>query len=75
MFNRRACVAQWIARLPPKEKVVGSNPTSGVRFDCFKSFEIIYSNKGGCSSNGRAPASHAGGTGIDTLLLHLLFQC
>ena len=22
-------VAQWIARLPPKEKVVGSNPTSG----------------------------------------------
>jgi hypothetical protein len=25
----------------------------------------------GCSSNGRAPALHAGGTGIDTLLLHL----
>ena len=24
----------------------------------------------GCSSNGRAPALHAGGTGIDTLLLH-----
>jgi hypothetical protein len=32
MFNTRACVAQWIARLPPKEKVVGSNPTSGVHF-------------------------------------------
>ena len=25
-----ACVAQWIARLPPKEKVAGSNPASGV---------------------------------------------
>jgi hypothetical protein len=25
----------------------------------------------GCSSNGRAPALHAGGTGIDTLLLHI----
>ena len=25
-------VAQWIARLPPKQKVVGSNPTSGVTF-------------------------------------------
>ena len=24
-----ACVAQWIARLPPKEKVAGSNPASG----------------------------------------------
>jgi hypothetical protein len=27
----------------------------------------------GCSSNGRAPALHAGGTGIDTLLLHTFF--
>ena len=25
-------VAQWIARLPPKEKVVGSNPTSDSSF-------------------------------------------
>ena len=25
-------VAQWIARLPPKEKVVGSNPTSDGSF-------------------------------------------
>jgi hypothetical protein len=23
-----ACVAQWIARLPPKQKVAGSNPIS-----------------------------------------------
>ena len=23
------CVAQWIARLRPRQKVVGSNPTSG----------------------------------------------
>ena len=30
----------------------------------------------GCSSNGRAPALHAGGTGIDTLLLHTsVFFC
>ena len=28
----------------------------------------------GCSSNGRAPALHAGGTGIDTLLLHLFLR-
>jgi hypothetical protein len=27
----------------------------------------------GCSSHGRAPALHAGGTGIDTLLLHVFF--
>ena len=27
----------------------------------------------GCSSNGRARALHARGTGIDTLLLHILF--
>ena len=27
----------------------------------------------GCSSNGRAPALHAGGTGIDTLLLQISF--
>ena len=27
-----ACVAQWIARPPPKGKVVGSNPTSGAFF-------------------------------------------
>jgi hypothetical protein len=27
----------------------------------------------GCSSNGRAPALHAGGTGINTLLLHLFW--
>ena len=26
----RARVAQWIARLPPKQKVAGSNPASGV---------------------------------------------
>jgi hypothetical protein len=26
-----ACEAQWIARFPPKEKVVGSNPASGFR--------------------------------------------
>ena len=25
-------VAQWIARLPPKQKVVGSNPTSDVQY-------------------------------------------
>ena len=30
-------------------------------------------NRRGCSSNGRAPALHAGGTGIDTLLLHTFF--
>ena len=30
-------------------------------------------NRWGCSSNGRAPALHAGGTGIDTLLLHTFF--
>ena len=31
---------------------------------------------GGISSNGRAPALHAGGTGIDTQILHfcLLFE-
>ena len=28
----------------------------------------------GCSSHGRAPALHAGGTGIDTLLLHFFFS-
>ena len=27
--DHQACVAQWIARPPPKGKVVGSNPTSG----------------------------------------------
>ena len=27
----------------------------------------------GISSNGRAPASHAGGTGIDTQILQILF--
>ena len=26
--SRQVRVAQWIARLPPKQKVVGSNPTS-----------------------------------------------
>ena len=31
-------------------------------------------NRWGCSSNGRAPALHAGGTGIDTLLLHLFLR-
>ena len=25
-------VAQWIARLPPKEKAAGSNPASGILF-------------------------------------------
>ena len=28
---------------------------------------------GGISSNGRAPALHAGGTGIDTQILHFFF--
>ena len=28
----------------------------------------------GISSNGRAPASHAGGIGIDTRILHFLFS-
>ena len=32
--RRAVRVAQWIARLPPKQKVVGSNPTSDVAF-CF----------------------------------------
>lgn len=31
---RKVRVAQWIARLPPKQKVVGSNPTSDVFFLC-----------------------------------------
>jgi hypothetical protein len=31
-------------------------------------------NRWGCSSHGRAPALHAGGTGIDTLLLHTFFR-
>ena len=30
LLSKVACVAQWIARLPPKEKVAGSNPASGV---------------------------------------------
>ena len=30
LLSNVACVAQWIARLPPKEKVAGSNPASGV---------------------------------------------
>ena len=29
----------------------------------------------GISSNGRAPALHAGGTGIDTQILHFYFRC
>ena len=33
----------------------------------------ISADRWGCSSNGRAPALHAGGTGIDTLLLHTFF--
>ena len=28
IFTSNVRVAQWIARLPPKQKVVGSNPTS-----------------------------------------------
>ena len=30
LFLNGVRVAQWIARLPPKQKVVGSNPTSDV---------------------------------------------
>jgi hypothetical protein len=29
-LHRRVRVAQWIARLPPKQKVAGSNPASDV---------------------------------------------
>ena len=32
------------------------------------------SNKRGISSNGRAPASHAGGSGIDARILHSSFS-
>ena len=42
MLSPRVRVAQWIARLPPKEKVVGSTPTSDVFFlffvVCFLNF-------------------------------------
>ena len=33
-FISQRCVrvAQWIARLPPKEKAAGSNPASGIVF-------------------------------------------
>ena len=37
----------------------------------FGTFDTIYN--WGCSSNGRAPASHAGGKGIDAPLLHRFF--
>ena len=36
IFEKVYCVsvrvAQWIARLPPKEKAAGSNPASGTHF-------------------------------------------
>ena len=35
-------VAQWIARLPPKEKVVGSNPTSDGSFLFFFFFFFFF---------------------------------
>jgi hypothetical protein len=34
VFLQIVRVAQWIARLPPKEKAAGSNPASGKSFLC-----------------------------------------
>ena len=36
-------------------------------------FFLGFTQPWGCSSNGRASALHAEGTGIDTLLLHFFF--
>ena len=60
---RTAFVAQWIEHQTSNLGVAGSSPAEGTNF---------YSERG-CSSDGRARALHARGTGIDTLLLQLLF--
>ena len=55
-------IAQSAERRPFKPVVEGSSPSSGVAGVLF----FIW----GCSSFGRAPASHAGGRGIDALHVH-----
>ena len=37
-------------------------------------FELCYAEQWEISSNGRAPALHAGGAGIDTRILHFFFS-
>ena len=58
---------QWCIGNIEASQALAPGSTPGWRMYIF-----LLHNKGGCSSNGRAPALHAGCTGIDTLLLHLL---
>ena len=63
MYVSTAFVAQWIEHQTSNLGVAGSSPAGGTYF---------YSLRG-CSSDGRARALHARGTGIDTLLLHFFW--
>jgi hypothetical protein len=63
---RQGGVAQMVERSLSMREVQGSIP-------CISTFCICGGkNCRGCSSNGRALAQHARGTGIDTLHLHFL---
>ena len=56
-------VAEWLRRWtanPLGSARAGSNP-------------VIVAFLRGISSNGRAPALHAGGRGIDALILHIIY--
>ena len=74
-YNRR-----WLPNQTNRQKVWSGTRTHAARRRSgrwrrtLRGQEGCVDEEGGCSSNGRAPASHAGGTGIDTLLLHLHFE-